>query len=247
MAHKYFFSQLSSQMKNFTITGEYAHHLSKVLRCKIGDIITLCDGLGQDYNCTVTNIDKQNICVEINTCEKGVSEADVQVNIYVGYPKQDKLEQIIQKATELGAVSITPFYSKYCVVTPKNSDKEMQKNIRYNKIALQAAMQSGRCVLPVVNMPLSYEQMLEQASKNDVSLFMYEVQHNTNSLHSRVSGGAKTIAVVTGSEGGFCQTEMDKAKDKGLSIIGLGPRILRCETAPIAALSAIMALTGNLQ
>ncbi len=247
MAHKHFFSQLTPQMKNFTITSEYAHHLSRVLRAKCGDNLTLCNGNGLDFECTITEITKENVYVEINTCKKGVSEADVQVNIYVGYPKQDKLEDIIQKATELGAVSITPFYSRYCVVTPKSSDKEQQKNARYQKIALQGAMQSARSVLPKVNMPLTYDQMLKSAAECDIGLFMYEVQNNTTTLHSRLSGGAKTIAVITGSEGGFCEAEVQKAKDNGLSIIGLGPRILRCETAPIAALSAIMALTGNLQ
>ena len=129
----------------------------------------------------------------------------------MGYPKQDKLETIVQKAVELGAVRIVPFFSRYCVAAPK---KEEQKNLRYNRIAFEAAKQSGRGVVPQVELPVTYKQMLADAARN---------------------------------EGGFSPEEAAAAREAGCVQIGLGPRILRCETAPLAALAAVMTLTGNLQ
>ncbi len=244
MPHRYFETNLNPNDKINFLTGQNAHHLANVMRVKKGEEIIVCDANGNDYFCTVNDVEKEKITVAINTCKKSVSEPSVSVMLYVGYPKQDKLELIIQKAVELGAIGITPFFSKNCVVTPK---KEEQKNERYNKIAHEAAKQSGRGIIPKVYMPLNYTEMIKEASKSQLALYCYEASENTPPLHSRVENGVKTIAVITGSEGGFTTKEADFAQDENCAIIGLGPRILRCETAPIAVLSAIMTLTGNLQ
>ncbi len=247
MAHRYFCENLKPTLQNIEITGETAHHLSTVLRAKCNDKIILCDGNGHDYDAIITKIEKNSIHMAINTCVKSVSEPSVAVNIYVGYPKQDKLENIVQKATELGAVSITPFYSKNCVAKQKNGDKDDKKTQRLAKIALEAAKQSGRSIIPQVNKPLSFNEMLIEATKNDIALFCYEVDKNSSTLLSRINKSEKNIAIITGSEGGFTPEEAQKAVEKSCATIGLGPRILRCETAPIAVLSVIMAFTGNLQ
>ncbi len=247
MARRYFVENLSNKDKDVIILNDDAHHISTVLRAKCGDTIILCDANGYDYNATIKDIQKKQISLEINTFEKSVSEPTVEVNIYIGYPKQDKLEQVIQKATELGAISITPFFSKNCVVTQKNNGNDEKKTNRLQKIARQAAQQSGRGVIPSINKPLTFDEMLKEATKNDLALLFYEADESNITLHSRLSGNKKTIAVITGSEGGFSLQEVQKAQQNGCFSVGLGPRILRCETAPIAALSAIMALTGNLQ
>ena len=134
----------------------------------------------------------------------------MEVTLLAGYPKQDKLEQIIKHGVELGAAHIVPFFSRYCVAAPK---KEEQKNERYNRIALEAAKQCGRGVLP------------------DVA----------------ADGQKMRLAIVTGAEGGFAAEEAEMAAKAGAKTVGLGPRILRCETAPLAVLSAVMTLTGNLE
>ena len=125
-----------------------------------------------------------------------------------------------------------------------NKLKEEQKNLRYNRIAFEAAKQSGRGVVPQVELPVTYKQMLADAARNDAAFFCYEA--GGEPLLSRL-GGAETIGLITGSEGGFSPEEAAAAREAGCVQIGLGPRILRCETAPLAALAAVMTLTGNLQ
>ncbi|MEG1274161.1 MAG: RsmE family RNA methyltransferase, partial [Ruthenibacterium sp.] len=244
MPHRYFCPELVPELPAVTLTGADAHHLAAVMRAKAGEDVTLCDARGSDYACTVRRAAPESVELVINSCAPSVSEPSVRVMLYVGYPKQDKLESVVQKATELGAVRIVPFFSRYCVAAPK---KEEQKNTRYQRIAHEAAKQSGRGIVPQVDMPLTYEQMLSEAAKAEVALLCYEAAAGQPPLHSRIGDGVKTIAVITGSEGGFSAEEVQRAMEAGCICIGLGPRILRCETAPLAALAAVMTLTGNLQ
>ena len=154
------------------------------------------------------------------------------------------LEQIIKHGVELGAAHIVPFFSRYCVAAPK---KEEQKNERYNRIAAEAAKQAGRAMLPHVALPLNdFAAVCKAFSDFDVVLFFYEGGGAPlrEVLHP---GQYKRIAIVTGSEGGFSVEEAEAAKAAGAVTVGLGPRILRCETAPLAALTSVMLLTGNLE
>lgn len=239
MAHRYFSADITPAAAY--LTGDEAKHVAKVLRGKVGDELTVCDGKGTDYICRILDCDGEKVDLEVLSCFSNVSEPSVAVILYVGYPKGEKLEWVIQKAVELGAVKIVPFFSRYCVVTPKNEDK---KNVRYNRIALEAAKQSGRGIVPQVEMPITFKEMLLQAGACDTALFCYEA--GGSPLHSRLEN-KHTIAIITGAEGGFSKEEAQAVADAGIETIGLGPRILRCETAPLAALSAVMVLSGNLQ
>lgn len=239
MPHRYFTTEITETTA--FLRGADAHHLAHVMRARMGGRVTLCDGHGTDYACAVRAFSPDSVELEILSSNRNVSEANVLVTLYIGYPKQDKLETIIQKAVELGAVRVVPFFSRYCVAAPK---KEEQKNERFRRIALEAAKQSGRGIIPEVCMPMTFAAMLADAAQNELALFCYEA--GGEPLHSRL-GDAKRIGVITGSEGGFSPEEADAARTAGCVSISLGPRILRCETAPIAALAAIMTLTGNLQ
>lgn len=240
MPHRYFTTDIADG--SAYLNGADAHHLSVVLRAKAGDDVTVCDGLGTDYACRVRLAGKERVEMDIISSHPSESEPHTAVTLYVGYPKQDKLETIIQKATELGAVRVVPFFSRYCVAAPKNEEK---KNVRYQRVALEAAKQSGRGRVPEVAMPLSFDEMLRDAAACDTVLFCDEA--GGAPLHSRLKDTAHSVAIVTGSEGGFSREEAEKAAAAGFLPVGLGPRILRCETAPLAALSVVMALTGNLQ
>lgn len=240
MPHRYFTTDIADG--SAYLNGADAHHLAVVLRAKAGDDVTVCDGLGTDYACRVRLAGKERVEMDIISSHPSESEPHTAVTLYVGYPKQDKLETIIQKATELGAVRVVPFFSRYCVAAPKNEEK---KNVRYQRVALEAAKQSGRGRVPVVAMPLSFDEMLRDAAACDTVLFCDEA--GGAPLHSRLKDTAHSVAIVTGSEGGFSREEAEKAAAAGFLPVGLGPRILRCETAPLAALSVVMALTGNLQ
>ena len=240
MPHRYFTTDIADG--SAYLNGADAHHLAVVLRAKAGDDVTVCDGLGTDYACRVRLAGKERVEMDIISSHPSESEPHTAVTLYVGYPKQDKLETIIQKATELGAVRVVPFFSRYCVAAPKNEEK---KNVRYQRVALAAAKQSGRGRVPEVAMPLSFDKMLRDAAACDTVLFCDEA--GGAPLHSRLKDTAHSVAIVTGSEGGFSREEAEKAAAAGFLPVGLGPRILRCETAPLAALSVVMALTGNLQ
>lgn len=240
MPHRYFTTDIADG--SAYLNGADAHHLAVVLRAKAGDNVTVCDGLGTDYACRVRLAGKERVEMDIISSHPSESEPHTAVTLYVGYPKQDKLETIIQKATELGAVRVVPFFSRYCVAAPKNEEK---KNVRYQRVALEAAKQSGRGRVPEVAMPLSFDEMLRDAAACDTVLFCDEA--GGAPLHSRLKDTAHSVAIVTGSEGGFSREEAEKAAAAGFLPVGLGPRILRCETAPLAALSVVMALTGNLQ
>ena len=145
---------------------------------------------------------------------------------------------------ELGVRTVVPFFSRYCVAAPK---KEDVKNQRYNRIAAEAAKQAGRGLLPTVEMPLlRFEEVCAQFKNYDLVLFFYEGGGAPLRALLR-PGTAKRIALVTGSEGGFSAEEAAAAAAAGAQTVGLGPRILRCETAPLAALTAALLLTGNLE
>lgn len=239
MPHRYFTQDILEQ--EAFLRGAEAHHLGKVMRGKCGQELILCDGQGTDYLAEVVEIQKEEVRLKILSSSKNLSEPSHQVNLYVGYPKQDKLEWIIQKAVELGAVRIVPFFSKFCVVQPK---KEQDKNQRYQRIALEAAKQSGRGVIPIVEMPLTYTELLAELKQFDVALFCYEC--GGKPIKDAIQTANK-VAIVTGSEGGFSPQEAEQAEQAGATLIGLGKRILRCETAPLAALTAAMTLWGEFE
>lgn len=239
MPHRYFTHEISGDTA--VLSGTDAHHLGKVMRAKLGEQVILCDGSGFDYTARITAISPEQVEFSILDKTPCTAEPSVQVTLFVGYPKQDKLELIIQKAVELGAVQIVPFFSRYCVTTPK---KEDQKNQRYLRIAAEAAKQCGRGILPTVEMPLTLQQLCVKLSQFDRVLFCYE--KGGKPLRNCIDG-AKRIAIITGAEGGFSEQEADALIHAGATVIGLGQRILRCETAPIATLSAVMSLTGNLE
>lgn len=254
MAHHYYCpsQNIAPDGRTLTLTGDEAAHLSRVMRIRPGQPLTCFDGCGMHYDCTVTAVGDAAVSCDILAAAPGAAEPSVQVTLYAGYPKGDKLEHIIQKATELGAVRIVPFFSRYCVVTPK---KEEQKNARYARIAFEAVKQSARDRIPEVALPLPFAAMLKELPEYDAALFCYEAQTGGPSLRQCVQaaqekaaaeGRAPRIAVITGSEGGFSEQEAEAAAVVS-TLIGLGPRILRCETAPLAALTAILAFAGDLE
>ena len=157
----------------------------------------------------------------------------------MAYPKGDKLETVIQKAVELGASCIVPFESSRCIKRPK-ADKAEEKTARLMRIAEEAAKQCGRGTLPRVSLPVSFEEAIALSGESELSLFCYEGE-GTESLRCILSENkkVKSIAVIVGSEGGFSPSEAAYAKSKSSRLANLGPRILRCETAPDYVLSAI--------
>ena len=225
------------------LTGENAAH-AKVLRLKEEERVLVCDGQGAECLCAVTAAGQKETELAVLERRESDTEAKVKVSIYMAFSKGDKLEHVIQKATELGAYEIVAFPSARCVSRP--DEKSLKKKLeRWQKIAASAAEQSGRGVIPRVVALNSYAAALERGAKADLPLFFYENERATT-LHMALSGGGyETVSLLTGPEGGLEEKEVRQAMDAGFKVCTLGKRILRCETAPLCALSAVMYASGE--
>ena len=197
------------------IRGADAHHIARALRLAVGDPITVCDDGGTVYDCRLV------------------------IRLFMAYPKGDKFETVLQKAVELGAARITPFESERCIKRPP-AEKQARIAERHAKIAEAAAKQCGRSVIPTVDTPLSFADALRAATGADLPLFCYEGK-GTQSLRAVLEAhpAPRTVSVLIGAEGGFSEAEAKAATDAGCIAVGLGERILRCETAPAYVLSAL--------
>lgn len=229
------------------MTGADAEH-AKVLRLKIGDRIIICDGDQTDHHCTIKKITPTEVEAEIVESVPCPAEPNVRCVILAGLPKQgERSDYIVQKCTESGASEIVFFVSHRCVAKPdaKGLEKKVQ---RWQRIAEEAAKQSGRGIIPKVGLLKDIADAFNRANQTDLPLFMYETGER-ESMREAVASvqSVRTAAIITGPEGGFEPYEAELAKRMGLHLCSMGPRIYRCETAPVAALSALMYATGNME
>lgn len=232
-----------------TICGEDARHISRSLRMKVGEKLDVSDFSGYVYSCEIDGFTEDTVSLRIlekTLCE---SEPNVKVRIFQALPKGDKLDTVIQKCTELGAYDFTPVLTSRCISRP--DDKSAKKKCeRWQKISAEAAKQCGRGIIPKVNDVCSFEKALSEMSGCTLALMCYEcedgysvkkcIEENLSSLKDSAS-----VSVFIGPEGGISPDEAEKAKKSGIITVGLGKRILRTETAPLFAVSAILLLTGN--
>ena len=225
------------------LTGENAQH-AKVLRLKNGEEVLVCDGQGRECICTISDVSPGQVSLVVKHRQESESEARVRASIYMAYSKGDKLEHVIQKATELGAYEIVAFPSARCVSRP--DEKGLKKKLeRWQKIEASAAEQSGRGRIPEVITAGSYQEALTRAVQADKAILFYENERATTLRMALEEGVFKTISLLTGPEGGLEEKEVAQAQEAGLQVCTLGRRILRCETAPLCALSAVMYATGE--
>ena len=240
---RFFVTPEELQPEFLVLTGENAQH-AKVLRLKEGEEVLVCDGQGAECLCAVSDVSPGQISLVVKNRRESGSEAAIKVSVYMAFPKGDKLEHVIQKATELGAYEIVAFPSGRCVSRP--DEKSLKKKLeRWQKIAASAAEQSGRGRIPQVLVLNSYTSALERAAKADKALLFYENEQATTLKMALTAGSYTTVSLLTGPEGGLETAEVEKAKNAGLQVCTLGKRILRCETAPLCALSAVMYDAGE--
>ena len=220
------------------ILGDDARHIARSLRMAVGDTVKVSDGEGAVYLCRLDMIrDERCECSIIEKCT-ATSESPVEITLFMAFPKGDKLETVIQKSVELGVSRIVPFESERCVKIPK-SEKIDRVLERYNRIALEAAKQCGRARLPRVEAPTTLDKLKGRASEFDLPLFCYEGEGVVSLRSALEREGVRTVCAVVGCEGGFSDGEAKALTDAGFIPVNLGPRILRCETAPSYVLSAI--------
>lgn len=231
-----------------TVTGDDAHHISRSLRMAVGDRITVCDMQRTEYECELTDFLPTCVLARVLSAVACDTEPPYRAHVYQALPKGDKLDSIIQKAVECGMSELTTFESERCVVRVKDA-AEAKKLERRERIALEAAKQSGRGQVPQIHATVSFAEAIGQAAEADIPLFCYEGD-GTEPLpstlerclkeHSREGKEPLTVSIVIGSEGGFSQAEAQAAIDAGLHPVGLGKRILRTETAASFVLSCLV-------
>jgi len=231
---RFFISESVVSDKIILTDDENVTHIGKVLRMREGDEVCLCDGKKTDYNCVIESVSKKEIILKIVSVEENTNESLVNITLFQGMPKGSKMDMIIQKCTELGVLRIVPFISKRTVASQKG------KAERFQKIALEAAKQSGRGVVPEVCETVDFESALEMLCENELPLLPYEACDGKTLKDALRGTAAKSVGIMIGPEGGFDEEEIDAAQRKGAVIVTLGKRILRTETAGMSVISSII-------
>ena len=226
-----------------SLEGEDYNHCINVLRMKKGEAFIACDEGGMEYYCIIDSFENGVVNADISYRRASEQELSCPVTIYQGIPKSDKLELIIQKCVELGAVRIVPVEMKRCIAKV-DASKAASKQKRWQAIAEAAAKQCGRGILPEVGMPMTYTNAVKDAENADVKLLPYELADEKSSMdetrkvfESILPG--QSVAVFIGPEGGFDESEVEKACECGFKAVTLGKRILRTETAGLYIMSVL--------
>lgn len=244
---KFFTARENISDTQIVIDSEDAKHIQKVLRLGVGDEITVCDGRGIDYSAVISDIEKTRVVCHIKNSRTCDTEPGVKVTLYQGLPKAAKMDYIIQKTTELGITKIVPAKMSRCVMKLENTAAEKKKVERWNKIAYEAAKQSGRGVIPEVTMPMNMDEIIPALQEADLVFAPYECEQETRLKDVlEAAGEVRNVSFIIGPEGGFDITEIEKLKAAGIKTITLGRRILRTETAGEAVLAMVMYGLGEI-
>ena len=225
---------------SISIIGGDVNHIKNVLRMKCGEGIRISDKSGKSYFCHIEVMNDEEVLTHIDEVDEKGTELTNKIYLFQGLPKNEKMELIIQKAVELGVFEIIPVAMRHCVVK-LDEKKASGKVARWKAIAESAAKQSKRTVIPEVTMPLTYRQAMDKAASLDVILVPYENERGmeaTRQVLSNIQQG-ESIGIFIGPEGGFSEDEITGLA-AGAHRISLGRRILRTETAGLAALAMLV-------
>lgn len=227
---------------SYKLEKEYYNYMINVIRLKLKDEVIVCNNSGLDFLCKLELLEKNEVTIKVIKATKNLKEAEIKVTLFQALVKNDKLELILQKITELGLVVLQPFSSKFTVV------KKLTKKLdRLDKIAENASRQCGRAKMVKIESSLDIKQLPELLNSYDCSILAYE-KGGINLKKAFENKSSNNLAIIIGSEGGFSQEEIDelKQKVKNLYVVGLGNRILRAETASIALSAICMHELGEL-
>lgn len=232
---------------SLTIDSDDVAHIRKVLRLQPGDIITVCDGKGFDYSARIRDMEPGSITCDILSKEPVAAEPPIEVTLYQGLPKAAKMDYIIQKTTELGIARIVPCVMNRCVVKLENRKAEEKKTARWQKIAEEAAKQSGRGKIPTVSMPMRFSDAITEMQQDDLCFAPYECEEQ-QTLRSVLTKKAdiQSVSFLIGPEGGFDPAEIALLEQASIPTVTLGKRILRTETAGEAVLAMTMYEIGDI-
>lgn len=237
---RFFVTPLQVDGDYILIEGTDVKHIRDVLRLDISDTITVCAGTSKEYKAELITIEKDIIKAKIIYELQCDTEPKVNVTLYQGIPKGDKMELIIQKAVELGVTRIVPIIMERSVVKFDSDKDKFKKTERWNRISMEAAKQCNRGIIPEVMEPITFNNVIKNFDLNNLLLMPYENEQNTT-LKSVLTEqkGTKAISLLIGPEGGIAQAEYISAVEIGFKSVTLGRRILRTETAGFVVLAAI--------
>lgn len=228
------------------ITGEDVIHIKKVLRLKGGDNIIVSDGIGTDYHVEIQKIGSDMIDTKIINSYKNISEPPVNITLFQGLPKSDKMNYIIQKSVELGVKRIVPVITERTVVKISKNKDYKKRHQRWNRISMEAAKQCNRGIVPQVKYPIPFKDAIKIPANGGLKILPYE-KEKSQGIKSILKDkpNNKDIFIYIGPEGGFSDREIELAFESEIKTISLGPRILRTETAGIVVLSILMYELGD--
>lgn len=244
--HRFYVNKEDILDGKIIINNEDVKHIRNVLRLNKDDILVICDGENTDYKVKITNINKNEIITEILDIEKTKTESNLNISLYQGLPKSNKMDLIIQKATELGVKEIIPVLTSRTVVKINDKKKESKKIERWQKIATEASKQCRRGIVPKIKDVITFDEMILNIKNEDNIIVPYENEKNKTLKNTLQNIKGNKINIIIGPEGGFDIEEVDILSDINASIVTLGPRILRTETAGLTAIAITMYELGDL-
>lgn len=241
MTRRRFFAPPSAfnlSKRRVTLTADEARHLREVLRLKPGDEVSVFDGVGKEFRARVAQARREFAELELDEeIEPARPESPLHITLAVALLKGEKFDLVVQKATELGVTKIVPLMTRYADIKLRDESDANKRVARWQRIALEAAKQSGRGIVPEVTTPVSFGSVLE----NTCVLFSEKGGHGLPLIDT------DTVTAIVGSEGGWADEELDRARAVGAQIVTLGGRILRAETAAITAAALLQHRFGDLK
>jgi 16S rRNA (uracil1498-N3)-methyltransferase len=226
------------------LDGSAARHLSSALRMKVGQEITLFNGQGGEYAAELTEVGKNQVAAKVVEYRDIDRESALKLHLVIGVSRGERMDLIVQKATELGVAEITPLFTERTEV--KLSGERLAKKVRHwQQVAISACEQCQRNLVPTINDPITLDQWLQQSDKTDDGTLKLVLHHRTEKRLSEHQA-VKDICLLVGPEGGLVEREIEAAIESGFQPLALGPRVLRTETAPLAAISIMQSLWGDM-
>jgi 16S rRNA (uracil1498-N3)-methyltransferase len=237
----------NSENQTVTLATDEARHLRDVLRLKTGDEVYVFDGVGHEFRCFVSNMKRDSAELRIDAeVEPAKPESQLHLNLCVALLKGEKFDLVVQKATELGVTKIVPLITRHADIHLRDEADAGKRVARWQRIALEAAKQSGRAFVPQVSSPVSFDSLLA-GTKNAETCLMFS-ERGGRALGSVIAEPApQSITALIGSEGGWSDEEIEQARAQSFHIVTLGGRILRAETAAITITALLQHLFGDLK
>lgn len=241
--HRFFVGTSLPVGDDIVIDGTDARHISKVLRLGVGDEIIVCDKDGIDCECIISSVSDTEVMAKIQAKSHSLTEPEICVTLYQGVPKGDKLDTVTQKSVELGVSAIVPVAMKRSVAIIKDPKKRAE---RMQKIAREAAKQCQRARVPEAREVMTFADAVSDAKGADLCILPYEEEKSVSIKDVlKAAKNIRTVSIFIGPEGGFEPSEVELAIKNGFKTVSMGSRILRTETASLAAITAVMYELGD--